>query len=187
MGLMLQSEQEFRSLREWAKSYEIALSKYLRAKCGGSILATYDYSGLGEDKPPKLYGVEADFVIPDLLWFRNGQQRWFECKWKKGASPWPDKISKEIVTGFNLRHWNHYWAVQRETAISVSVIFIHAREKECLWGDLYSLQSSIDHTQPNWGMHGNKRRPPMIYFVCRKLRKFCDINALEIYRSTTPG
>lgn len=170
---------EFQEAVQHARGYEKALDKYIRNRFGGRTLATYDYNGLGEDKPPKLYGEDQDLIVPDFLWFGQKTSRWIECKWKTGASPRPDRKSGEIVTGFNLRHWEHYNKVQKETGIEVVIIFIHQREAECLFSTLAELRDCEDHRWEKWGNFPNgAKRPPMIYFVCRKLKRLCSLKDL---------
>ena len=104
------------------------------------VLPAYDYSGLAEDKPPRLMAIPStdSLVLPDLLSARDGASLWVEVKYKWEATF--THITGRMETGINLRLWNHYLQVEKVTGCRVWVLFAHEWEGEIRVGSLSGLR-----------------------------------------------
>ena len=120
------SEQEFRENVAKGRVIERALARWLMSR-GARILPVYDYSGLGENKAPKLEAFSAtdSLVTPDLLVARKGRMQWCEVKWKESAFLF--RKTNERETGINLRLWSQYLRVKQVTGCQVFLVFAHKR------------------------------------------------------------
>ena len=152
---MPQSDERFRAALDAARQWEKALAGWVRAK-GWHVLPTYDFSGKGDDKAPKLLAPpgQVDLVMPDLQCFRSGACRWIECKWKTQAT-W-HRVTKRWVTGISLRLANHYIKVQQLTGADVSLLFLHEREGEVRGGPMREIEPlwAHDYGGGRMGRHG---------------------------------
>jgi hypothetical protein len=126
-----------------ARKYEEALSTWLQRQYGYYVLPTYDYSGLGDSKAPKLYKCESGLVIPDLFACRGGSSLWMECKWKTRAD-WHRKTQR-LATGISKRHFEHYIKVEEVSGVKVYIAFLHVEEDEIRIAPLSKLKDSINH------------------------------------------
>jgi len=134
---------DFRVQRERSLVYEKAFALYLQRR-GYYILPTYDYTGLKDDKAPRLKGENQSLVVPDLLAAKNGLFSWFEIKLKQQADLY--RKTNVLETGLALRHWKHYQEVKRLTGTLVNIIFIHEKEQEIRCGELSILEKYHSHT-----------------------------------------
>ena len=110
------SEADFATQLEVGRKFEHLVFDWLQSQ-GYHVVPTFDFAGNGA---PKMYGLEGQTTIPDLLVF--GEFPFFiECKAKSRiVTRWnngPD------CTGFDLKHHRHYRKVQHVTKIPVFVIF----------------------------------------------------------------
>lgn len=121
---------DFERKLAWGGQAERALSLWLQQQ-GWYVLPTYDYSGLDNNKAPKLEGSSPNrsLVIPDLLaaQFSKGTV-WLEVK-RKSKADWTHQTGRR-ETGIPLRLWNDYLDVQHETRLDVWVLFVHEQEDE---------------------------------------------------------
>jgi hypothetical protein len=139
-----QSEDRFRAALDAARKWEVALATFIRAR-GWHVLPTYDFSGKGDDKAPKLLAPagQRDLVMPDLQCFRNGEVRWIECKWKARAD---FNIKRGYyVTGISLRLADHYERVNQMTGADVFLLFLHEHEGEVRGGKMRDLATAWSH------------------------------------------
>lgn len=123
------SEIDFRTKLDAAREWEVRLARWVRSR-GWFVVPTYDFSGKGEDKAPKLLAPigQRDLVLPDLQCFRNGELQWLECKWKARADRY--RIGGYDVTGISKRLFDHYQQVQKATGARVVLAFLHEMEME---------------------------------------------------------
>lgn len=123
----------------FGREIEKCVSRWLM-KRGESILPVYDYSGLAEDKAPKLTNLHSSdsLVLPDLLGFRMGRGMWFEVKFKDSANF--TRITGRLETGISKRLWDQYWRVAAISGLPVWLIFAHKKENEIRAGSLGMLQ-----------------------------------------------
>jgi len=117
-----------------ARRYEMSLSKWYQKRFGVHVLATYDYSGLQDDKAPKLMSVSDGLIVPDLLVCGLGRATWIECKWK--AQTVEFRKTHTTVTGISARHFAHYESVKKESGCSVFIMFLHIKENEMRGGQI---------------------------------------------------
>jgi hypothetical protein len=81
------------------------------------ILPAYDYSGPAGDRAPKLQGVHAGIVMPDLFLAAGGRTKWAEVKCK--GAPTFTVITHTLDHGIGLRKWRHYMRCQEVTGVFV--------------------------------------------------------------------
>lgn len=136
-------QTDFRQKVAEARKYEVALSEWLQRRLGFHVLPTYDYSGLGEDKSPRLYHLDEHLVIPDLLAFRDGRGVWVECKWKTSATL--HRITNTRCTGMSRRHFEHYRRVKAVSGHDVRIVFIHVAEGELRGDEIDALAATVHH------------------------------------------
>lgn len=147
---------DFRTQLDAARRWEIALARWIRSR-GWYVVPTYDFSGKGEGKAPKLLAPlgTMDLVLPDLQCFRAlGEVRaqWLECKWKSGAVLY--RKSGHLVTGISLRLARHYAEVERQTGQRVVIAFLHEAEGEMRAAPLGELPLSHDYQGAAMGRGG---------------------------------
>lgn len=78
---------------------------------GWYVIPSYDYSGEGGAKAPKLQGLKAAFPVPDLDVCRFGVRRWVEVKTKEAA----DFTYKTGRFEHGIEHFDDYVRVAEET------------------------------------------------------------------------
>jgi hypothetical protein len=78
---------------------------------GWYVIPSYDYTGEGKAKAPKLQGIRDAFPVPDLDVCRFGLRRWVEVKTKE-ASDWTWKTSQYE---HGIEHYDEYVRVAEET------------------------------------------------------------------------
>lgn len=128
------SEIDFQAKLAAARLDEIRFSNYVRTRNRRYVVPTYDYSGQGENKAPKLLAPPGckDLILPDLLELGHGLQRFYEVK-SRNWQRWE--------TGISTRLWNHYREVQGRTKIPVFLCFLHEKEDELRVGSIGGLTS----------------------------------------------
>lgn len=152
---------DFEKQLEAARVWEQRFAAWART-LGYWVLPTYDFSGKGDDKAPKLLapvGAQS-LVLPDLQCFRDGEGRWVECKYKSRADDY--RVGGYRVTGIQQRLWRHYRGVQEVTKASVTIAFLHAKEDEIRIAKIDDLAESgklYSHTYL-----GTRMRGPMIFW-----------------------
>lgn len=100
---------------------ESVIARWLQAR-GHAIFPAYQVER-STGKGPQLFAASGDLVLPDLLAFRDGNIQWFEAK-HKTCFTW-HRISRQWVTGIDLRHYNEYREVAEKTSIPVWLLFWH--------------------------------------------------------------
>ncbi len=169
----------FQQKRDEARHYEKALAAWFQHQFGAYILPTYDYSGLQDNKPPRLMGANDAFVIPDLLVTKSGRMTWVECKWKTHADLF--RKTKTLCTGINARHWTHYQQVKKISGCDVVIMFLHIQEAEMRGDFIDTLKNSIHHTY-NGGKMGYNG---MVFWDYNKLKKWCPLSDVMKYKEVS--
>jgi hypothetical protein len=89
---------------------ELLVSAWLQGR-GWFVIPSYDYSGIGRDKAPKMRGIRNSFPVPDLDACRSGDRRWVEVKTKTSAAMY----HKTGQYQHGIEHYVDYVRVQQET------------------------------------------------------------------------
>lgn len=168
------TSEAFREARERSRVIEMAFSAWLKRR-RYKVVPTYDYSGLQDDKAPKMEAADptASLVLPDLLAARDGRIFWFEVKLKTEAT-WT-RCTQRYETGISFRLWQHYWQVQHESGGTVHLIFVHEKEREVRCGTLAELD---DIKRPYFG--SRMGRAGMVFFPCEKLHRIASLDELGL-------
>lgn len=164
---------KFEESLEVGRLWEQRIARWLMLK-GWLILPVYDYSG-NDHKAPKLEALkkEDSLVLPDLLMFQQQRVQWMEVKYKESAVEY--RKTHQMVTGLNLRLWNHYKKVQEETGHPVFIAFIHQREEEVV-GNKLSVLGAGNYQVYEGDKMGNGG---MIFFPYSELKRWCNISVLQ--------
>ncbi len=92
---------------------------------GWYIVPSYDYCGDDGNKAPKMEGLTAALILPDLDVARGGRRKWAEVKTK--LRPDFTRITGRYEHGIPIRHFEHYRQVQAVTGAEVW-LFIYEEE-----------------------------------------------------------
>lgn len=120
---MVEAGTSFEEKLEFARHTERAVSEWLQSR-GWFVLPTYDYSGLAENKAPKMHGKVKSLVIPDLDICKDGERRWAEVKYKDQSTY--HRITSTIEHGISARLLNHYRTVQETSGCDVWILILEA-------------------------------------------------------------
>lgn len=163
-------EQRLSQAREWEKKVAA-----WAARRGWYVLPSYDYSGKGDSKAPKLLAPPGgrDLILPDLACFRGHGLRWLEVKWKRKADLY--RKTRTMVTGISLRLWNHYREIEQRVGGEVFVVFLHEQEREVRGDKLSALRGYVDHTDPSDKMS----RGGMIFWPYERIPKWGSLEMLD--------
>lgn len=128
----------FRQSPEFAKGSEAErrVADWLRQR-GWYVIPSYDYSGAGGDKPPRLEGLAARYAVPDLDVARDGRRRWVEVKYKS-TSPLFHNMGCR-THGIDSRLLAQYRAVERITGTDCWLAIYQADTRELLMAGLAGL------------------------------------------------
>ena len=166
-------QADFARERDRSKAYEIAFSEYLQTVRGYYILPTYDYSGLGDGKAPRLLKGKDGLVLPDLMGVKNGKISWFEIKLKSEATYY--RKGGCLETGLNLRHWNDYQRVKAQIGAKIFIVFIHQKEDRVVTLDTDDFAAAFSHQYEDNKMG----RGGMVFFDFAKLKFVMTASELE--------
>jgi hypothetical protein len=165
---MEQRPKNFEEQLQYGRGAEMAVAEYLKSR-GFCIIPSYDYSGKGDDKAPKLTGVIGAFPVPDLDVAKDGGRRWIEVKRKAGATF--HRNSGAWEHGIPLRLFNAYKKVEEITGNEVWLFVVEDETSDVLCGKLSILaQSGRCYTgyKMSWG--------GMIFFPRKKFIKLTTLN-----------
>lgn len=159
-----------------SREYEIALSRWLQQARNFYVLPTYDYSGLAENKAPRMSGSKHGLIVPDLLAAKDGRFVWFEVKLKTSAALY--RKTNTWQTGIPLRHYHHYTELQLLTGALIWLVFIHREEQEVRFGELSVLRVSQVDRRDVMSKGG------MVFFAWHELSRLMSFSELDKYRET---
>lgn len=115
---MASNRNDFAASVEYGRSAEVSIAGCLM-RAGRLVLPVYAYSGLSQDKAPKMQSAGGDgLVTPDLLVAGGGRVYWVEVKRKRRADPTTCRGGRP-ETGISLRLWNHYRKIKAQTGLLV--------------------------------------------------------------------
>ena len=159
---------------------ESVIARWLRNR-GNTVLPVYEKI-IDEGKGPQLYLPGDAVIAPDLLTFNGERALWVEAK-HKTAFTW-HRITGRWVTGIDLRHYDDYLRVNRETPWPVWLLFLHdgGQAKDSppdspsgLFGNsLGYLSEHENHRHANWGKSG------MVYWALESLQLLCPVQELRM-------
>lgn len=105
---------------------------------GWGVVPSYDYSGAGGDKAPKLVFAKRRYAIPDGDVCRGGSRAWIEIKTYRHA-PMNRRLGAR-VHGAKARLIADYRRVEEETATPVYLAVLEVRSGELLIARLATLE-----------------------------------------------
>lgn len=111
--------------------------KQLLIDNGWLVIPSYAYTGKGNDKSPRLEGMNCFYVIPDLDVCKAGTRRWIEVKTKSKADF--TRLTQRFEHGIPLRHYRHYFDVQDATGCPVWLFVYELNTKSILYASLNAL------------------------------------------------
>lgn len=115
--------------------------KRLLQENGWFVIPSYAYTGPEGDKAPKMEGLKTYFVIPDLDVCKVGTRRWIEVKTKTEATF--TRITQRYEHGIPLRHYHHYFEVQRMSGCRVWLFVYELRTSKLLYASLNALNHGV--------------------------------------------
>lgn len=104
---------------------------------GFLVIPSYDYSGEGGDKAPRLKGISSEYAIPDLDVALGGKRFWIEVKAKTEAS-WTH-LTQRYEHGFSGRLYKDYLRVAEETGTPVLLFIVERKTSDLLTQNLAAL------------------------------------------------
>mgnify|MGYP001617754783 CR=1 FL=1 len=163
------------------------ITEWLRHE-GSIVLPAYEKEG-GDHKGPRLLLPDhKELIVPDLLVLNADKSvQWFEAKHKTVFS-WHRK-TKKWVTGIDVKCYDHYLEVEKETGWGVWILFLHTQDRtnkrnepwpcptglfgqslEVLSGKINHKYSAYDkYQQTGWGSTG------MVYWSVNSLLRICNV------------
>lgn len=162
-------DDEFRRKRKRGEIMERRTARWLGQR-DASVLPVYDFSGLADDKPPRLIGKRL-LVMPDLLVCKDGRSYWLEVKLKVSATL--HRKSGVLETGLSRRLCEQYLQVQKLSGLDVYLLFAHEKEDEvriALLSTLWEMRREYRGTKMGWA--------GMAFFPYYKIPKVCTVGML---------
>lgn len=168
----------------FGKIGESLIANWLKRR-GYTVLPVYEKE-ISKGKGPQLFTPNENLIAPDLFAFNGIKDRafWIEAK-HKSAFTW-HRISRQWLTGINLRHYYDYLKVARESPWPVWLLFLHqdGQAKDSppgcptgLFGqELGYLQQ---HEHHRWNEGG------MVYWADTILEKLATLE--EVYAPAPPA
>lgn len=161
--------RDFDRQRALGRLGERLVSRYLQS-AGYGVLPSYDYSGEGDNKAPRLEFLEYGLVVPDLDCARAGSRVWLEVKTYERAHP---NRSRGIrVHGILRRHYQHYLQVEEATGNPAWLLILEVESGVLLAGKISLLPWLACQCG---GCRGGQRcrvpHGPQVYVDRRELRR----------------
>jgi hypothetical protein len=130
------STNDFDRQRALGRLGELLVSRYLQS-VGFGVLPSYDYSGVGNNKAPRLQFAQRGLVVPDLDCARSGARVWLEVKTYERAAY--NRKRRADVHGIKSQHHAHYLEVEETTGNPAWVLFLEVETGALLTGKLSDL------------------------------------------------
>ena len=109
---------------DYGKVGEGLIAQWLMAR-GNLILPVYEVEKTA-NKGPQLFSAAANLVSPDLVAFTSHGVMWIEAK-HKTVFTW-HRNTQHWTTGIDLRHYEDYMEVAKQTKLPVWLMFFHRNE-----------------------------------------------------------
>lgn len=166
------SQEDFKKSLAFAREKERGVASLIQ-KQGYYVLPAYDFSGEQENKAPKLLAPlgKRPLVLPDLFCMKSDLAFWLEVKWKTEAYLF--RKANRRTTGINLRLWEYYIEVEKESSFPVWIMFLHKKEQEIRAGSLSFLRDNICYT----GRDNNGKM--MVYWNYDLLQVYGSLSLIE--------
>lgn len=154
---------------------ESAIALWLRGR-GWAVLPIYDIE-IQTGKGPRLFAPGGEWAAPDMLAYKANDVIWIEAKHKTAFS-W-HRLTNRWVTGIDLRHYDHYCAIEDSSPWPVWLMFLHrgGQAKDSppspagLFGNrLKDLRQNENHRSDKWGKWG------MVYWALPSLKLLGHVN-----------
>ena len=159
---------EFSHQLKFGQMAESSIAQWLRGR-GWSVLPVYDIE-IPTGKGPRLFAPSGEYAAPDMLDYKATNVLWIEAK-HKSAFSWHRNTGR-WVTGIDLRHYDHYCAIEDQSPWPIWLLFLHrgGQAKDSppspsgLFGNrLRLLRCSENHRSDKWGKDG------MVYWALPSL------------------
>jgi len=150
---------------------------------GASVMPVYEIE-VSHGKGPQLFRAGADLVAPDMLVFNSKGICWVESKHKSVFS-W-HRLTQKWTTGIDLRHYEDYIEVAKQTDAPVWLMFFHRESKPSandaqhgcpavcptglFAGDLAVLVLNENHRSPPHNGSTGHGKTGMVYWAVDKLK-----------------
>ena len=115
---------KFAEKLDYGKVGEGLIAQWLMAR-GNLILPVYEVEKTA-NKGPQLFSAAASLVSPDLVAFTSNGVMWIEAK-HKTVFTW-HRNTQHWTTGIDLRHYEDYMEVAKQTKLPVWLMFFHRNE-----------------------------------------------------------
>jgi hypothetical protein len=167
----------------FGKTAESKIALWL-LKRGNLVLPVYELSE-NAGKGPQLFTPDSELIAPDMLCFAEKGILWIEAKHKTGFSWYRNgKPQPYFCTGIDLRHYEHYIKVEKQSRLPVWLLFYHSggpakdspnNTPSGLFGNsLTYLKTHESHKSDKWGKHG------MVYWSIYNLRKLATLEEMVV-------
>ena len=180
----------FAQTLEIGRTAESEIAQWLLNR-GWCVLPVYEKQ-IGDFKGPQLTTPMGEYITPDLvaLNLHSRHVLWVEAKHKTVFS-W-HRATKRWVTGIDIRHYNHYKAIDGLGFWPVWVFFLHTKssysKRDEPWPSptglfaqsLRKLAACENHRHANWGSHG------MVYWAVESLMQVATLPQFYCRTQQTP-
>jgi hypothetical protein len=166
---MEQRPKNFEIQLQYGRDAEIAIAEYMKS-CGLYVIPSYDYSGKGDNKAPKLSSVYGAFPVPDLDVAKDGMRWWVEVKRKADATL--HRNSGVWEHGIPLRLFSAYKRVEEITGNAVWLVIVEDKTRRVLYNKLSYLQEFGRYYTGDKMSYGG-----MVFFP---RDKFLELNTLTL-------
>ena len=157
---------------------ESLIARWLKSK-GWAVLPVYEVE-IGTGKGPRLFTPQRQLAAPDMLIYKANKALWIEAKHKTAFSL--HRKTGQWVTGIDIRHYEHYCAIEDESPWPVWLLFLQrgGKAKDSpdespagLYGnELCALRLTESHRWSQYG-HGG-----MVYWTEFSLKRLATLEEL---------
>jgi hypothetical protein len=162
----LRDSDEFRR----GRSGERVIAELLKRR-GWFIVPAYDFAGEEGEKVPKMEGLTAAFILPDLDISKGGDRRWAEVKTKTAATL--HRRSGVSEHGIAIRHLQHYRSVESETGCEVWIFIVEENTRLALCARLKDLGPGRQYDGPKMSRGG------MVFWPRASFRVFAELERMD--------
>jgi hypothetical protein len=168
---MGQSQKSFEDKLQYGRDGELSIAEIMKSR-GWYVIPSYDYSGKGDDKSPKLVGADKGYAVPDLDVAKKGKRFWIEVKRKSTATL--HRKTQILEHGIPLRLYHDYKFVEQETGCEVWLFIIEDDSADVLCAKLSDLATKARICD------GDKMsRGGMIFFPRENFVRFGKLNRIH--------